>query len=146
VVAPPRSARRGFLLVDVLVGAVLLGIALAAILTVSMRALSVQRQAADLRRAAMVADEVMGVVHAFGYEDYERVIDSSGPAPAPHERYAYEVDVDENGTGAAADVAVTARWRSATGSPRSFILEAMIAPRLGEEPDPNRTPPEPVDR
>lgn len=137
---------RGFLLVDVIVGTVLLGIALGAILTVSTRALSTQREATDLRQAGMVADEVMSTIHAYGTEEYTQVIRPRGRASEPFERFEYEVDVDTGRSGEADEVNIRVRWQSGTGRPRSFELSALIAPRLGDEPDPNRQPPEPIDR
>lgn len=146
-----RSFKRGsfapgFLLVDVIVGTVLLGVALGGILTVSVRALSMQREAADLRRAGMVADEIMSTVHAYGTEEFTRVIRPNGRATEPFERFSYEVDVDAGRVGAPDAVEVLVSWQSATGQRRSFTLEALIAPRVGDEPDPNRQPPEPIER
>lgn len=140
------AGHRGFLLVDVIVGVVLLGVALGGILAVSTRALSMQREAADLRRAGMVADEVMSTVHAYGTEEYTRVIRSRGRASEPFERFAYEVEVGSGRSGQADAVKIRVTWQSATGQPRSFTLEALIAPRLGDEPDPNRQPPEAISR
>ncbi|UYV11560.1 MAG: hypothetical protein NCW75_09625 [Phycisphaera sp.] len=142
-----RSARqRGFLLVDVIVGTVLLGVALGGILAVSTRALSMQREAADLRQAGMVADEVMSTIHAYGTDEYTQVMRSRGRASEPFERFEYEVDIDTGRAGEADEVNIRVRWQSATGQSRSFELDALIAPRLGDDPDPNRQPPEPIDR
>ncbi len=127
-------------------GTELLGIALGGILTVSVRALSLQREAADLRQAGMVADEIMSTVHAYGTEEYRKVIRSRGRASEPFDRYSYEIDVDSGNVGEPDEVEVLVTWQSATGQRRSFVLEALIAPRLGDEPDPNRQPPEPIDR
>ncbi|MFI4881079.1 MAG: hypothetical protein ACIAQU_00685 [Phycisphaerales bacterium JB064] len=134
------------MLVDVIVGVVLLGVALGGILAVSTRALSMQREAADLRQAGMVADEVMSTVHAYGTEEYTQVIRPRGRAGEPFERFSYEVDVDSGRSGEADEVNIRVTWQSATGQPRSFTLEALIAPRLGDEPDPNRQPPEAISR
>lgn len=144
--ASDRRGSRGFLLVDVIVGTVLLGIALGAILTVSVRALGMQREAADLRQAGMVADEIMSTVHAYGTQEYTRVIRARGRASEPFERFSYEVDVDSGRVGEPDEVEVLVSWQSAAGQPRSFRLQALIAPRLGDEPDPNRQPPEPIER
>ncbi len=136
----------GFLLVDVIVGTVLLGVALGGILVVSTRALAMQREAASLRQAGMVADEVMSTIYAYGTEEYTRVLRSRGRASEPFERFEYRVDIDSGGAGQADEVKVRVTWQSATGQPRSFELGALIAPRLGDEPDPNRQPPEAIDR
>lgn len=142
-----RSPRRtGFLLVDVLIGTVLLGVALGGILVVSTRALAMQREAASLRQAGMVADEVMSTIYAYGTEEYTRVIRARGRASEPFERFEYRVDIDTGNTGEPDEVNVLVTWRSATGQPRSLELEALIAPRLGDEPDPNRIPPEAIER
>lgn len=138
--------RRGFLLVDIIVGTVLLGVALGGILVVSTRALAMQRDAADLRQAGMVADEVMSTVYAYGTEEYTRVLRARGRASEPFERFEYRVDIDNGRAGEADEVNVLVTWQSATGQPRSFELDALIAPRLGDEPDPNRRPPEAIAR
>lgn len=140
------SRNRGFLLVDVIVGTVLLGIALGGILAVSTRALSMQRDAADLRQAGMVADEVMSTIHAYGTDEYTQVMRSRGRASEPFERFEYEVDIDAGRSGEADEVNIRVWWQSATGQQRSLNLDALIAPRLGDEPDPNRQLPEPIDR
>lgn len=141
-----RCQRPGFLLVDVLVGTVLIGIALGGILAVSTRALSMQREAGDLRQAGMVADEVMSTIHAYGVESYTKVIRARGQASEPFERFAYVVSVRTRSSGEPDEVSVRVSWNSATGQPRSFVLDALIAPRLGDDPDPNRRPPETIER
>ncbi|MCW5756137.1 MAG: hypothetical protein KIT54_02770 [Phycisphaeraceae bacterium] len=142
----PARHRGGFLLVDVLVGTVLIGIALGGILAVSTRALSMQREAGELRQAGMVADEIMSTIHAYGLESYTKVIRPSGSGSEPFERFSYEVSTRTRGAGEADEVRVVVSWQSATGQPRSFVLDALIAPRLGDEPDPNRRPPETIER
>ncbi|MFI4916513.1 MAG: type II secretion system protein [Phycisphaerales bacterium JB060] len=145
MVVRPHNAR-GFLLIDVIVGTVLIGVALGGILVVSTRALAMQRDAADLRQAGMVADEVMSTVYAYGTEEYTQVLRARGRASEPFERFEYQVDIDNGRAGEADEVHVLVTWQSATGQPRSFELDALIAPRLGDEPDPNRQPPEAIDR
>lgn len=145
MVGRPQDAR-GFLLVDVIVGTVLIGVALGGILVVSTRALAMQRDAADLRQAGMVADEVMSTIYAYGTEEYTQVLRARGRASEPFERFEYRVDIDNGRAGEADEVNVLVTWQSATGQPRSFELDALIAPRLGDDPDPNRQPPEAIDR
>ncbi|GIW74378.1 MAG: hypothetical protein KatS3mg103_0900 [Phycisphaerales bacterium] len=146
MVVAPEARARGFLLVDVIVGVVLLGIALGGVLAVSTRALSMQRRATDLQQAAMVADEVMATVHAYGTEGYTQVLPAKGRGGEPFDRFGYEVRVRSQGSGQADLVSVQVTWQSPSGQPRWFTLEALIAPRLGEQPEPNRQPPEPIER
>ncbi len=137
--------RRGFALIDAIIAAVILGVALAAILGMSASAVSAQTRGEQLQIAAMLADEQLEQVLAIGCESYGRTFDLRGASPVPHEGYRYEIEIDAGSPGDPFAVRVTIRWPHA-GRARSLSIQTLVAPRLGAEPDPDRRPEEPMGR
>lgn len=142
-----RSARRwcGFVLIDAVVASVVLGLALVAILALSAQALSSQASGEQLAAAARLADEQLNLVVAVGAEAFPSVFDTEGLCEAPFEAYSYEVRLGSAPVGEAAPASVTIRWLSG-GRAREFTVETRVAPRLGDDPDPERKPGEVLGR
>jgi Tfp pilus assembly protein PilV len=134
---------KGVVLVDVLVAAMLLGIAVAAMVSLTGRALSSQRQGEELQTAAMLLDEQLQLVLARGPDDYASRFPIEGPCDAPFESYRYTLKFDGGEGGDPYRIIATVSW-NASGRTRSESIETFIAPRLGEEPDPIRKPADPV--
>lgn len=134
-----RAGSRAFVLVDVLVAAMLLGIALAAMISLIGRALRSQRQGEELQTAAMLMDEQLNLVLARGPDDYASRFPVEGKCDAPFEDYRYQVALSGGEGGDPYLVVATVTWITASG-PRSESIQTFIAPRLGEEPDPERKP------
>lgn len=151
MVAPPspkRTARRragGFALVDVIVGAILLGVALAVVIGLSGSAISAQARGRDLQIAAMLADEQLNLVLARGPDNYSGRFAESGPCEAPFENYRYELKFTGGSLTDPYRVAATISWVSGV-TPQSLTIETLVAARTGDEPDPIRMPETPVDR
>jgi type II secretory pathway pseudopilin PulG len=149
----PRKAH-GFLLVDVLVASVLLATALAVILGLASRSIGSQRMGHDVALAAMLADEQLQLVLARGPDDYASTFPTSGQCDVPFERFSFEVEVlGEPSGGGAYDVVATIRWAAGgalpgarDGSTREISVATKIAPREGDEPNPDRRPPEATER
>lgn len=140
------SSRRGALLVDVLVGVVMLGVALAVMIGLSARAVSAQRAGENLQIAAMLIDERLNMVLATGPEDYATAFGSlEGPCDEPYARFRYALSIQEGTAGQPFRVSCTVTWDE-SGKPHSETVRTLIAPRLGDEPDPDRKPPETTDR
>ncbi|MCA9293013.1 MAG: type II secretion system protein [Phycisphaerales bacterium] len=137
--------RRAFALVDAIVAAVILGMALAAILGMSASAVSAQTRGEQMQIASMLADEQLEQVLAVGCERYGRTFDERGACPAPFGGYRYEIEIDGGAAGDPYAVRVTIRWPHA-GRERSLAIQTLVAPRLGDEPDPDRKPEEPMGR
>ena len=133
------------ILVDAIIGAVLLGGTLAAILTIAGRAVRAQGEGQRIATAAALIDEQLNLVLARGADNYGARFDTEGACDPPFEEYSYEIELEGGQSGDPYDVLVTVRWLYA-GRVRSAQVATQIAPREGDEPDPERTPAEPVER
>jgi hypothetical protein len=149
VVAPvphyrPRS-RRAVVLVDAIIGSILLGVSLVALLGLAARAMSAQATGEQLQTAAMLADEQLSLVLARGADNYSGSFDVEGPCDPPFEGYSYRLEFTGGSGGDPYTVTVTISWL-AGGREYSESVQTLISPRLGEEPDPERKPDQPVSR
>jgi Tfp pilus assembly protein PilV len=133
------------MLIDAIIGSILLGIALAAIISLSGRALASQATGEQLQIAAMLLDEQLNLVLARGADDYAARFAAEGACEAPFERFRYKLEFSGGSGGAAYTVTATVFWVQG-GRERSESVRTMIAPRLGDEPDPDRRPGRTVER
>lgn len=138
-----RSApRRGFALMDAIIGGMLLAIGLAAILALGTRALNMQQRGEREVVAASLLDDFLAMVLTEGVKDYEKLHPIAGRCAAPFGEYEYLVNIERGGPGVPSRVIV--RLRHANGE--RWFAETLIAYKLGDEPDPVRMPDEPIDR
>ena len=137
------ASRRAIALVEVIVATIILGVALSILIGLSGRAISSQHEGERLATCAMLLDEQLSLVLARGPDNYAARFDTSGACDAPFEAYRYELAIDGGEAGEAYAVTVTISWQEG-GRTRSESLQTMLAPRLGEEPDPDRRPDDPV--
>jgi hypothetical protein len=135
-------ARRGFALVDAIVAGILLAVGLAAIISLGSRALSLQQRGEREIVAASLLDELLSTVLMEGPADYVQLHPTSGRFDDPFGDFEFEVMIEDGSAGV--PFKVTAVVRHDSGD--SFLCETLIAPKLGEEPDPPRAPLEPIDR
>ncbi len=126
--------RRGSILVDVIVGSVILGLALTAMIGLVGRAISEQTGGEQLQTAAMLIDEQLALVLARGPDNYASRYDTQGTCDPPFDQYRYEVDIQEQGGANPYFVRATVFWE-AGGRTRSASVETLIAPRPGEVED-----------
>ncbi len=142
---PLSRSRRAFVLVDALVAAVLLGISLAAVAGMISSALSAQRRGEQMEVAAMLLDEQLNLVVARGPDQYAQRFGLEGRCEPPFQDYSYELEFDSRAAGDAYAVTATVRW---VDSGRQFIesVQTKVAPRMGDDPDPERKPEENVIR
>jgi hypothetical protein len=133
------------MLVDSIVAAVLLGIALAVIIGLGGRALSAQSSGEQLQNAAMLLDEQLNLVLARGPDNYAGRFPVQGQCDKPFDNFSYRLEFSEGQSGDAYRVVATVTWIWG-GKQRSESVETMIAPRLGDDPDPDRRPSEAVNR
>lgn len=144
--SPERSARRGgFALLDALIASVLLGLALVAILGLTSQAMTSQTRGERMQIASMLADELLSLVEAVGPDDFPRVFETRGQFATPFEDYAFEVDIQPQREGDPYYVAVDILW-GPERRVRSERFETLIAPRLGDDPLPDRKPQETLGR
>lgn len=134
--------RRGFALIEVVIAGIVLAIGLSAVVSVAARSLADQQRGEHAVAAAALLDGILGQVLVDGPIDYPRINGTNGRCPDPWEDFEYEVRIEEANPGDACDV--LAIVRDPTG--REYRCATRIAPRRGEEPNPDRAPPEPVDR
>ncbi|CAG1003618.1 hypothetical protein PHYC_03079 [Phycisphaerales bacterium] len=127
-------------LVDVLVGVIMLGVAVVVLMGLTGHAVQSQRSGENLQVAAMILDQQLNLVQARGPDDYpSRFDDAEGVGEAPYENFRYKVEISSGAAGEAFKVVATVTWEE-NGTTRSAVVETRIAPRLGDEPDPDRRP------
>lgn len=139
------APRRGFSLVEAVVAAAVLGVALVVVIGLTGDAVSAQSRAERLETAARLADEQLNLVLALGPEGYEAQFPASGRCDPPFEDFAYDVALVPGAGGEAYRVRATITWPDGARS-RQLTLETRVAPRLGEDPDPERKPQETLSR
>lgn len=150
------TRRRGIALVDAVVAIVLLGVAISGVVALVGRALAAQREGEQVHTAALLADEQLNLVLARGPDDYARAFPTQGPCERPFDAYSYALEITSAaaaggaaggggaggsaaGGGGAYRVRVTIRWDDA-GRSRAVVVETLLAPRTGPDPDPDRRP------
>jgi Tfp pilus assembly protein PilV len=138
-----KREHRGAVLIDVLVAAMLLGIALAAMVSLSSRSLQAQRQGEDLQTAAMLLDEQLNLVLARGPDAYASSFPVTGACDPPFERFKYALAFGEGQSGSAYLITATVTWPTQGGT-KSASVSTLMAPRLGDDPDPERKPADPI--
>ena len=132
---PRRRTRRGIALMDVIVGGVILGIGVSAILSVTTRALARQTDGEKRLVAAWLADDVLNMVLVEGPIRYPKLYDSKGKFDPPFDEYLFDVDVED--LGASMPLRVTARisW------PARLLLAGVglaNGPGIQQQPRPQR--------
>ncbi|MEY3142273.1 MAG: hypothetical protein RLY21_766 [Planctomycetota bacterium] len=142
--APRRTRRAGFALMDAVIAGILLAIGMVAVLSVAGQALALARRGEVDVRAAAAIDELLGKVLTEGPRDFPELHPTAGAfeEDSPYADFEYAITIDQGGAGVPAEVQVV--LTHATG--RSFTVVTRIAEKRGEEPDPVRFPTEPIDR
>lgn len=137
---------RGVVLVDILVASVVMGVALAVLVGMAGRALSSQLQGERLGIAAMLADEQLNLILIKGPDNYGSRVELEGPCDAPFADYRYKVAFKGQAAGGEAyEVTATILWKE-SGRDKSISVDTLISPRIADEPDPDRKPPQRVER
>lgn len=127
-------------LVDVLVAVIMLGGAVVVLMGLTSHAIRSQRTGENLQIAAMILDEQLNLVQARGPDEYNsRFDDAEGFAEAPYQNFRYKVEITSGAAGDAYKVVATVWWEE-EGAQKSAMVETRMAPRLGDEPDPDRRP------
>ncbi|MGE3107599.1 MAG: hypothetical protein AB7O77_04500 [Phycisphaerales bacterium] len=144
-------AARGFALLDVIIASIILGISIAAIIGLTGRSLAAQKTGEELQIAAMLADEQLALVVARGPDNYAQRFATSGSCPEPFSGYRYSISFSGGSGNEPYRVSATISWGAggAIGSgvkTRSITIETLVAPHEGDNPDPDRKPPEAAER
>lgn len=137
--------RRAIAMIDVIVATILLGVSLSVVLGIVSRSIDAQVRGEELRTAAMLIDEQLNLVLARGPDNYAKEFSTDGACDPPFEDYRFELSFDSPGAGDAYLVTATVSWTSG-GRERAESVTTMVAPRLGDEPDPIRVPEQVIER
>jgi Tfp pilus assembly protein PilV len=143
--ASEATKRTGVVLVDVIIGTVILGVALAVLVGILGRSLAAQTDGEQIQTAAMLIDEQLNMVLMRGADNYQSRFETDGVCDPPFGDFRYHLDVSPQTPGRPYSVKATVMWASG-GRDRSASVSTMIAPRLGDDPDPLRTLDTPVER
>lgn len=127
-----RTPRRGFALLDVIIGGMMLGIGIAATITIASRSLVQQAEGERQLVASWLADELLNMVMVEGPDIYPKINDTVGQFEAPFELYEYELDIHDQGPRQPFRVTAYVRWPVQQGY-HEVVVETIIAVRLGEE-------------
>jgi prepilin-type N-terminal cleavage/methylation domain-containing protein len=137
-----RERHCGFTLIEVIVAGLILAVGMTALLTLTSRALAMQRRGEQKIVAASILDELLGSILTEGPQDFVRLHSTNGPCEPPFEDWNYKVEIEDA-------VGIDPfRLMAEVTSPDETVYQCatLIAPKLGEVPDPDRFPPEPIDR
>ena len=142
--APGQRQRRGFALVDVILGGMLLSIGLASIISLATRALKSQTDGEKQMTAAWLCDELLSLVVVDGPINYPRQHDTSGTFEYPFQEFSFDLDIVNQGNDIPYLVTATVSWTAGRGV-RNVQVQTLIAVRK-DNPDETRVPEEPIDR
>ena len=132
----------GFTLIEVIIAGVILALGAASLLSLTSRALQMQRRGEQKIIAASLLDELLSTVLVEGPQDFVQMNSMNGPCDFPFEEWQYKVEID---SAVGRDpFRIIATVYSPNGD--AFDCSTLIAARLGEEPNPERIPFEPIDR
>lgn len=126
---------------DVLVGAMLIGVALAVIVGLTGRCLSAQKRGDELATAAALADEQLQLVLARGPDEYAKRFALEGACEPPFNDYRFKLEFAGGSASKPYEVSCTISW-SLGLAPQSIVIQTLMATRDGGEgePDPIRAP------
>lgn len=141
----PSASRRGSALVDIVVGTVLLGIALSAMISLIGKAAATQSEGEHVQTAAALLDEQLNLVLMRGPDNYAARFPTVGNCDPPFESYRFRLDFSGGTGGDPYRVTAAVLWDSPMGE-RSARVETLVAPRLGENTDADRQPTATVER
>jgi hypothetical protein len=137
-----HASRRGWALIDVIVGGVILGIGLAAVVSIAERSLAMQQRSERELVAGQLLDGLLAEVLAVGVVDWSLARPSAGNFEAPFDEWTWELDIDKQGLGDPYRVLAVARDRRGA----EFRVETLMAPRPEGFEEPDRAPEMPIDR
>jgi hypothetical protein len=143
----PGTARRGFALIDALVGSLILGIGLAVTLSITSRSISMQVDGQKQLTASWLLDELLGTVVMDGPIAFPQLNPTNGRFDPPFDEFSYDIDIDDVGLGKPLQVTAIVFW-SRAGDIRQVEAQTWVAER--RLPDDQaweiRAPDVPIDR
>jgi len=149
-----RFQRRGVVLLDVILGAILLAMGLTIVISLSTQSLARQVEGEHRITAAWLADEILSMVLVEGPQELAGSSPGiwmgegggNGRFDEPFTDYTYELDINYIDDYQPYLVTVHVRWPSRSGI-AELSISTKISQRRGEdEEEPPREPLEPLDR
>ena len=140
-------SRRGFALMDVIVGGMMLSIGLGVVLMLASRALSSQAQGERQMVAAWLLDELLAMVVVEGPVEFPHRQPTHGRFDPPFDGFEFDVNLEDRGVGEPFLVTATVRWLRGREE-RQVQAQTYIATRYvdPENPIEERAPVEQIDR
>mgnify|MGYP003387406230 CR=1 FL=1 len=149
VILPRRFNRatraRGVALIEALIAAIILGIALTVLLGLAGQAIRTQALGEDVQTATQLADEQLNLVLTRGPDDYGKKFQLTGQCDPPFERFKFELAFSTATESVPYTVTCNITWPVTAGTQKVTLSTAM-AVRAGTDPDPDRTPQTTIDR
>lgn len=140
------TRRRGVALLDVLVGALMLGVGLAVLMSLSSQSLQGELTAQRRITATWLADEALAMVLARGPHNYQMNEPMEGYFDPPYDMFTWSLEMNQQGDWQPWVVRSIVTWTDLRG-PMSVEIDTLIAPRQGEDDVPEDWKPiEPLDR
>ena len=136
------STRRGFALIDAILGGALLALGLASVVTLSQRSLAMLQRGEHEAMAAAMLDELLAQVVVEGPARYAENREASGRLTAPWPDWEYAVESDSGGEGDAWNVLAVVR--DPTGV--EYRCATRVAPQSEDAEPVERAPEKPIDR
>lgn len=136
------AARRGFALLDAILGGTLLAVGLAGVVTLSQRSLVMLQRGEHEAIAAAMLDQLLAGVVTEGPVAFTQVREPAGRMPPPWPDWEYSVEIRTGAVGDPMDV--TAMVRSPQGV--EYRCATRVAPHDENLPPDERAPEEPLDR
>jgi hypothetical protein len=139
---PRLATRRGWALIDVIIGGVILAIGLAAVISIAERSLAMQQRSERELLAAQLLDGLLNEVLSVGVVEWSTTRSQSGTFDSPFQQWQWELEIRKQGLGDAWRVMAVARDDRAG----EYRVETLIAPKPEDVDEPGRTPETPIDR
>jgi hypothetical protein len=139
-----RIQPRGFALIDVIIGTVILGIGLSVVISLAARSLRSQTDGEKRVTASWLADELLSTVLVEGPITFPKLYDNHGFFEYPFEEFEFDVFIEDQGPTVPFRVTATIGWHGPNG-PQQIQVQTLISER-GGDPNQPRAPLEPVDR
>ena len=137
-----RSLRRGWALIDVIIGGVILGIGMAAVISIAERSLAMQQRSERELVAAQLLDGLLNEVLSTGVVEWQLGRATDGAFDAPFDEWKWELDIRKQGLGDPYEVTAIARDIRGT----EYRVDTLMAPRPENTEEPARAPTTPIDR
>jgi hypothetical protein len=136
------NARKGFALIDAILGGALLALGLAGLVTLSQRSLAMLQRGEHEAIAAAMLDELLAQVVTEGPGEFARQREQAGRMPAPWPDWEFEVEIHAGSVGDPADVLAVVR--DPLGN--EYRCATRVAPHDDTAAPEERAPTEPIDR